>query len=135
MWVSLESSFLVVFELCGFRYVSSLSLKNFSAIIPLIRLSFPFSLLLLFLFAPLIGWIELSYLEICWPFLLLDLVCCCTHVLNFSMQLLYSSTLWISFWFFKILFISVLKFSCCCMHYSPDIDEHLYDHYFEISIR
>lgn len=111
-----------ILAFCVWIFIYFLSLGKNSAIIYLNKFPAPFSLFLrpynlimynclivshkylkLFLlyflklffhFSPLAGWILLPCSNTCWLFLLLDLVCYWTSVLNFSIQLLYYFILW-----------------------------------------
>ena len=58
---------------------------------PISSLSY-YSFLFSFLFH-FSGWSPLPYIQLCWSFLPLDLVCCWVPVLNFSVHLLYSLAL------------------------------------------
>ena len=55
------------------------------------------------------GWSPLPYIQLCWSFLPLDLVCCWVLLLNFSVHLLYSLALLFMFITFCVC-VCVIKF-------------------------
>ena len=79
-----------------------------------------------FLLAPLIGWISLPCLQVHWSFLPLDIVCCWTPLLKFLVQVFFNSVISVCYIYF--LFLEVLNL---LMHWFPDLDEYLSDHYSE----
>lgn len=86
-----------------------------------------------FLFSALFRWVLLPCLLDHWSFLLLHLVCCWTPLIHFSVQLLYSSALWLLFdTFLYFLFVDLIP---VFIHFSPKFVEHLYNHYFEFFVR
>lgn len=80
-----------------------------------------------FLFAAVLGWVTLPWLPDYWSLLQLHLVCCWTALEYFLIQLMYSSALWLV-WYFLI----PLCWSSHWVHSSPKPSKHLYDHYFMI---
>ena len=77
-------------------------------------------------------WLDASLLclQVSWSFLLRDLVFCWTPM-KISVQLLYSSAvcLWLVLFNIFYPFVEILSLFMLC---SPDLSEHLQDHYFEL---
>lgn len=89
-----------------------------------------YSPIFFYFFSPLIWWVPLLCLWVFWSFLLLHLVLYWTPLEFFrSVFVLFRSV--ISVWYLYFLFVQNFALF---IHSSPDIDEHIYDHYFELFI-